>query len=291
MKNILLLLFSLVIMSFLNGQNQLVSLYNNQNYTQCLEEAEKILAQNEKDATSWQYKALSLMQMGKYESSISAFNNAKENGYQPSVAVDLNKAKSLAQLDKSQALDLLDSLNQSGLSLNQPLEDPLFDPLAEDKNFLAIKKEVWKRAFPCYSDSNYTKMDFWCGEWDVFVNGRKIGENSITKQEGGCMILEQYTTPRDFVGQSINFYDIDDKKWKQIWIDHTTNITKYIEIESKPSGYIKFLAQPSTSSSNFLQMTFTLNEDESVTQLIEQSPDGKEWTTAFNGKYVKKNVK
>lgn len=270
------------------SQGELIRTYNDKAYAKCLERADSILSADDKDSTAWQYKGLSLMQLHQFEQAVDAFDKALITNYQPYIAVHINKAKALSHINQKEALEMLDSLDRSGMSVFFPLQDPLFQPISDQPEFLRIKKNIRARAFPCEVDSNYLKMDFWCGEWDVYVGNNKVGENMITKQEGSCMILEQYTTDRDFVGQSVNFYDIDDKKWKQIWISSTGNISKYIEVESKPSGYIKYLAQPSAQYPSYLQMTFTLNDDGSVTQFIEQSSDGKEWSPSFNGKYIKK---
>ena len=45
---------------------------------------------------------------------------------------------------------------------------------------------------PC-TDAAYRQFDFWLGEWIVSdLAGKKQGDNSITREEGGCLILERW---------------------------------------------------------------------------------------------------
>ena len=65
----------------------------------------------------------------------------------------------------------------------------------------------------------YRDFDFWLGEWVVTtVDGAKAGENSITSEEGGCLIVERWTSTSGGSGQSYNFYDPGSMQWRQVWV-------------------------------------------------------------------------
>src|SRR3954453_23121560 len=49
----------------------------------------------------------------------------------------------------------------------------------------------------CESDSTYSALDFWLGEWDVLVGDQVVGTNRITRVLKGCAILEEW---RDTMG-------------------------------------------------------------------------------------------
>ena len=145
--------------------------------------------------------------------------------------------------------------------------------------------------YPCEDDTKYRHFDFWIGEWDVFVNDAKVGENSITKAVGGCAIHESYTTQGGYAGQSINFYDPIDKKWHQHWVGSGQDVYNYLEVDKK-EGMLQFESpfwNPQNEQITISRLTFTLNKDGSVRQLFETSTDdGKTWAAGFDGLYKRK---
>ncbi|MBV6646913.1 MAG: hypothetical protein KI790_15760, partial [Cyclobacteriaceae bacterium] len=119
----------------------------------------------------------------------------------------------------------------------------------------------------------------------------KIGENSITMANGGCAIHESYTTPRGYTGQSINYYDIIDKKWHQHWVGSSGDMTNYLESD-REDKMLQFVGKIMLANGNIIlnRMTFTYSPDEmTVRQLIESSrDDGETWFPSFDGLYKKK---
>lgn len=278
----------------LGAQKNILSIYSQGKYNDCLANCKEQLEVNPKDSMALYIQGLCLIQAQNYKPALKSLEAAAENNFQPSANVQMQQARCLAQLGKQEeALDLLGKLVKEGFSSYQAFEQEQFEVFSHQEHFQSLKDSVHRRAFPCFYDPNYTHFDFWLGEWDVFVGDIKVGKNSITKQEGGCSVLEQYSTARDYVGQSLNFYDPSDGLWKQFWSDNTQGLTKYIETERRP-GYLQFISEPSSipASNGTLRMTFTLQEDGSVRQFIEQkqTPES-EWQSAFDGRYVKRENK
>ncbi len=144
-----------------------------------------------------------------------------------------------------------------------------------------------KKAFPCRYGEEYKPLDFWLGEWDVYVNDKKTGTSSITKSEGGCTLYEDYKTFKGFLGRSTNYYDPVDKKYTQIWIDKFNNITIFKEVEAK-KNYLQMSVK--NKEGKITRMTYTKNSTGNVTQIMEDSKDqGKSWVVTFTGIYKKKN--
>lgn len=70
----------------------------------------------------------------------------------------------------------------------------------------------------CDADA-YRQFDFWVGAWDVYdVQGQKVGENIISSEEGGCLLVERWTASSGGTGQSYNFYNPDTDEWRQVWV-------------------------------------------------------------------------
>ncbi|MFQ5563692.1 MAG: hypothetical protein ACE5FO_09000, partial [Parvularculaceae bacterium] len=62
-------------------------------------------------------------------------------------------------------------------------------------------------------------FDFWTGDWEVYnLKGEKAGENSITIEENGCLLVERWKGSGGGTGQSYNFVDLATGEWRQVWV-------------------------------------------------------------------------
>lgn len=285
------ILFSLCLaLAPLLGQGALQALYSKAEYEQCLQQSETLLEANAQDSSALFFRGLCLIKAGNYQDAHTSLVAAEAANFPAPALCKAQQALCLTQLQqKEAAVEILQTLVDGGFSNYTIIDQKEFSRLANMPAFKAVRDSVHRRSFPCYYDPNYTHFDFWVGEWDVFVGETKVGENQITKQDGGCAVLEQYTTARDYVGQSYNYYDPADGLWKQIWIDHTRGISNYVESERKP-GYLQFISTDKSHPAGYanLRMTFTLNDDGSVRQHMEQQNAEEVWQTVFDGRYVRK---
>lgn len=141
---------------------------------------------------------------------------------------------------------------------------------------------------PCAADI-YHAFDFWLGDWDVAdADGVFQGKNTITREEGGCMILERWTSATGGTGQSYNYVDPATNKWRQVWVSQAANI----DYEGEPTDaggirlegtitYRQGITRPFTGE-------WTPQEDGSVRQYFEQyDPDADSWSPWFLGIYTK----
>lgn len=144
---------------------------------------------------------------------------------------------------------------------------------------------------PCVGDA-YHQFDFWVGEWSVAAtNGQFAGTNSITREEGGCLILETWTSANGTTGQSYNYYNPDAQKWRQVWvsagalIDYEGGLTDAGSMELV--GTITYHA---TAQSAAFKGEWTPNADGTVTQHFEQyNAETEEWGAWFTGIYTRKD--
>ena len=73
-------------------------------------------------------------------------------------------------------------------------------------------------AAPCET-ADYQAFDFWLGEWQVRTpDGQPAGTNSITREEGLCLLVERWRSAQGGTGQSYNYYDPQGDKWRQVWV-------------------------------------------------------------------------
>jgi hypothetical protein len=162
---------------------------------------------------------------------------------------------------------------------------------------LAVTSLLWATALiaqdgesapaTCESDPRYAEFDFWLGHWDVFVDGKKAGTNTITREEGGCLVLEKWTDVAGGTGQSYNFFNPDTEQWRQVWvsrnitIDYTGGLTDDGSMEL--TGKITYFQNG--KSLEFMGR-WTPQDDGTVRQYFEQyDEDAGAMVPVFTGIY------
>ena len=143
---------------------------------------------------------------------------------------------------------------------------------------------------PCKAMEEARQFDFWVGEWIVeTADGKKAGENKISQQQNGCLLREEWTSAGGGTGQSINFYDPEEKKWNQVWVSSNGSLG-YFKGGLKEGAMVLEGKWVNPDGSSYpLNGTWTPLEDGRVRQHFVQSQDGGEtWTSWFDGYYRKK---
>jgi hypothetical protein len=142
---------------------------------------------------------------------------------------------------------------------------------------------------PC-SDAAHRQFDFWIGTWDVFTpDGKPAGENRIEPIAGGCALLENWSGRGGFSGKSLNFFDSDDRRWHQTWVDSTGGTLVLAGGLVERRMVLGAAATPGVPGSAQQRIAWTPADDGSVRQLWESSTDGgATWKVLFDGKYVRR---
>ena len=139
-------------------------------------------------------------------------------------------------------------------------------------------------------DQPYHEFDFLLGQWLVHAeSGEFQGRNSITAQENGCLIVEQWQGRQGGTGQSFNYYNPRTTKWHQLWVS-TSAIIDYSG-DLTPGGAMH-LEGFIVYQENGLQATFTgtwtPQADGSVLQELKQyNPENNSWMNWFTGIYTR----
>ena len=148
--------------------------------------------------------------------------------------------------------------------------------------------DAQQNASPC-SQPEASQFDFWIGEWEVrSAGGQLAGTNRITKEIGGCVLHERYSTPSGYEGESLNVYDASRGVWHQTWVD---NQGLLLSLEGGfHDGTMVLEGVTKTQDGEAIQrISWSLIDGgPDVRQLWETSTDGgSTWTTAFDGIYVR----
>jgi len=144
---------------------------------------------------------------------------------------------------------------------------------------------------PC-TEEVYRAFDFWLGNWEVFgvdaegKLGPKAGDNIITNEEGGCVLLEKWTSVSGGTGQSYNFYDPGLKKWRQIWVSSAATIDYAGSLNDKGEMALEGEITYRNGNSAPFKGLWTALPDGAVRQHFEQyNAETKEWAPWFTGVY------
>lgn len=138
---------------------------------------------------------------------------------------------------------------------------------------------------PC-SDPAYRQFDFWLGEWEVRKpDGTLAGTNRISKEYGGCVLHERYSTAKGYSGESLNTYDVARKVWHQTWVDNDGLlllldgglVNGRMVLEGQGQGVRHRIA-------------WTPNPDGTVRQFWESTDASGQWTVAFDGMYKRRDT-
>jgi hypothetical protein len=142
---------------------------------------------------------------------------------------------------------------------------------------------------PVCSDPKHREFDFWAGTWRVHgANNAVAGDNTITIEQSGCVLVEHWRSAGGGTGQSLNYYDPVARRWKQRWV----GMGLILEMQGGMEAGSMVLEGPlhyvQTQRTTLLRGTWTLLPDGRVRQhFIESADGGKTWTDWFDGYYSK----
>ncbi len=137
----------------------------------------------------------------------------------------------------------------------------------------------------------YHVLDFWVGEWNVYVGDERVGYNRIEKTLNGCAIHEHWTDLDGNEGKSLFFVD-DRGLWQQIWVTEWANrpggVKQKTIVDIRPQDGVRFqgvLYHPDVGEWSD-RTTLKAVDNGEVRQIIETSSDsGKTWKTGFDAIY------
>lgn len=144
---------------------------------------------------------------------------------------------------------------------------------------------------PCSDDPAFAALDFWVGEWTVWVDGQRVGTNLIRKVQGGCAIEEHWTDIEGGTGQSLFYYLPVPGEWRQVWVTPAATVPGGLKEKQQveaPADSVRFqgtIARPDAAP--YLdRTTLTPLAGGTVRQHIEVSMDGgASWRTTFDAEY------
>lgn len=150
----------------------------------------------------------------------------------------------------------------------------------------------------CEDVEGFHRLDFWVGEWDVYVGSDLVGTNRIEKILNGCALMEHWSSARGGEGKSLFYYLPGSQEWKQVWVTARATAPGAVKekrlTETLEDGSVRFqgeLPRRDGSGTYFDRTTLTPLDGGHVRQVIEVSGDGTEWRKVWDSVYVPKGSK
>lgn len=155
---------------------------------------------------------------------------------------------------------------------------------------LSAKAEVVEPQ-SCALNAPYAMLDFWLGDWEVFVGANLVGKNTIKKTMKGCAVLEHWQGSSGGRGMSL-FYVDSQNVWKQVWVTEYGRMPGGVKEKTQqpigPPTQVRFQGRvyAEDDKSYLDRTTLTSLPNGNVQQLIEVSMDeGATWKATFDAVY------
>ena len=253
------------------------------------------LSQENKNSGQYLYRlGVSRRHLGEHQAAVNALGKARKAGV-PGAFVDLELARLFsARNEPEMALEKLQLAGEQGFGNVQQIEqDPELSALAGNAGFEKAMSVINRNHAPCEYVKEAKDFDFWVGEWEVYDKGQtiKYGDNTITRTNRGCYLSEQWVSSTGVPGNSMNYYDPGQKRWRQHWVGAGGSIIDIYGGLADGSmvleGRLYTINPPSEKP---FRGTWTPLPDGRVRQFFEQSDDkGKTWISWFDGYYQRKS--
>ena len=251
----------------------------------------KIVEIEPKNARAWFMLGISKHSQKDWNGAIEAFKKNVEIAKTPFGMY--NVAAGYSQLNKKDlAFEWLEKALKSGAAYGSNISsDNDFKNIKDDSRFEKMLEIVDKTINPCMYSAKARQFDFWIGDWDVLVNGRKVGENLVEREVNGCILVENWKNTGGGTGKSINVYNAVAKKWKQFYVGSQGAVLEFEGEYKDKVLHMKGETVDLKGAKTMHILEFHNLEDKTVRQLWKQSTDGGEtWNAVWDSIYKRKET-
>lgn len=144
---------------------------------------------------------------------------------------------------------------------------------------------------PCRASAVSRTLDFWVGDWDVYVGKDLAGRDNVERVLDGCAVTERWDGGAGDKGMSLFGYDARKDLWVQNWITNNSALPGGIKVKvlcAHAPGTTTFQGEiEGKSGAIYYDRTIlTALPGGRVHQEIQVSRDGVAWRTGFDAIYV-----
>lgn len=248
----------------------------------------EIAAKEPLNGQAWQNLGECYLRLSKFDESRHAFSSAVEHNFRPLLnKVNIARAHAAAG-ETTQAISVLNEVAATGKASGLR---GYVAGASELQKLAALPayQQVLQSLRPCQA-AEFHSFDFWVGDWAVQnPAGQRVGDNRVTREQEGCLLVEHWKSARGVeTGTSFNYYDINDKKWHQLYISNSDNAGAFPPMAGNLIDNKMVLVSDQKVSPVFRWTWYVISPGK-VRQMAEQSSDGqKTWQIVWDSVYVSK---
>jgi tetratricopeptide (TPR) repeat protein len=248
----------------------------------------QITAKEPAHGQAWQNLGECYLHLSKFNQARQAFSSAVAQNFRP-LLNKVNIARAYAAAGESaQAISVLNEVAATGKASGLR---GYIAGAGELQKLASLPeyKQVLQSLRPCQA-AEFHSFDFWIGDWAVQnPAGQRVGENQVTREQEGCLLVEHWESSRGVeTGTSFNYYDINDKKWHQLYISNSGNAGAFPPMAGNLIENKMVLITDEKVSPVFRWTWYVISPGK-VRQMAEQFNDGQQtWQTVWDSVYVSK---
>jgi hypothetical protein len=148
-------------------------------------------------------------------------------------------------------------------------------------------------ASPCSADSNYQRLAFWVGNWDVVDStGAHYATQRVRAVLDDCAITAEWTGRAGNKGLGLSAFDMRTGEWRQVYVSNQVPSPSGVTVRKSDQSYsgpgVRFiqLVDPAAGILARSRVTIMPLDDHRAMQLFEDSSDGgKTWHTQFKAEH------
>lgn len=142
---------------------------------------------------------------------------------------------------------------------------------------------------PCKDRPEFTQLNFWVGEWEVFNKDQKLAETVIQPVLKDCALEETWKAARGSDGRGMATYDARLKKWNYFWVSANGTMSHFTgELMGNEMRFATAQLQPD-GVNRLRHWSLISLPDGKVRELsVGSNDDGKTWNTEYDYVWSKK---
>jgi hypothetical protein len=146
---------------------------------------------------------------------------------------------------------------------------------------------------PCATDTNFQRLAFWVGDWDVVDStGVHYATQRVRSVLENCAITAEWSSGGGYKGLSLFAFDVRSGEWRQMYAANQVPSPGGVELRKSDPSYhgpgVRFilLIDPTDGTLKRSRVTIMPMADHRAMQLFEDSSDGgKTWQTLFKAEH------
>jgi hypothetical protein len=146
---------------------------------------------------------------------------------------------------------------------------------------------------PCAADSNFQRLAFWIGDWEVVDStGAHYATQRVRAVLDACAITAEWASGGGYKGMGVFAFDVRTGEWRQMYVSNQVPSPSGVELRKSDRSYhgpgVRFVRLLDSTAGELARSRVTIMplSDHRAMQLFEDSSDGgTTWRTVFKAEH------